>query len=61
MDAHISEKHNSNTEKDLIVETVEEVLYRGNVEDLVNLKSSQELKCDQCESKFKKKENCKSP
>ena len=55
MDANISEKHNSNPDKDLVVEEVEEVLYRRNVEDFVNLKSSKEFKWDQCESKFKKK------
>ena len=55
MDSHISEKHNSNPDKDLVVEEVAEVLYRGNVEDFVNLKSSTEFKSNQCEYKFKKK------
>ena len=56
--AHISEKHKINSNKDLVVEEVEDVLNEGNVGDSVNLKSSNEFKCDQCESKFKKKENC---
>ena len=57
--AHISEKHKINPNKDLVVEEVEDVLNEGNVGDSVNLKSSNEFKCDQCESKFKKKENLK--
>ena len=57
MDAHKSEKHNCNPDKDLVVEEMEEVLNGGNVEDFVNLKSSKEFKGDQCESKFKKKKN----
>ena len=54
---HISEKHKVNPDKDLVVEEVEEVLNRGSKENSVNLKSSKEFKCDQCEYKFKKKKN----
>ena len=55
MDAHLSETHNSNPDKDLVVEDVDEVFNGGNVEGFVKLKSSKEFKCDQCASKFKKK------
>ena len=54
---HISEKHTIIPDKCLVVEEVEEVLNRGSEENSVNLKSSNACKCDQCEFKFKKKNN----
>ena len=54
---HISENYNSMFDKDLVVKEVKEVLNKGSVEDSGNLKSSEEFKCDQCESKIKKKKN----
>ena len=52
---HISEKHIFIAYKDLVVEEVEEALNGGSEENSVNLKSSNEFKCDQYEYQFKKK------
>ena len=49
-----------NPDNDLVVEEVEEVLNGGSEENSVNLKSSNEFKCDQCEYKLKKKKTCRS-